>query len=266
MVWNTINELNAIERMRVSFFMNEPISTKVVSKIQMNLKASENTTGLTNSEQINDTKIEVTIPPSGVPDSTSRNTFIGWRFFRSSGDQVLDDVTIQQTYFSFETIDYANWDEFLKRVQEIIFEPLSIAFKTVDCSSIHIEYWDRFIFNGELSSAKPTEILNNLENHLPKESLSGELGWHLHRGWFEKNDEKMLLVNQNTNSQDGMNVKTQSSVRSLAIYTKLEQRELEAIEEVGMLTPVLQKLHDRSIDIFSEILTEHGKKLVKIKC
>ena len=122
----------------------------------------------------------------------------------SDENNVLERLNIARGEVSFEVLNYTRWVNFYETVQKLIKQITDITIKTVDISKLSLDYWDKFVFDGDPSNANPRLLLKNLEQHLPENIFTdGEL-WHLTKGWFKPTDNgnDKILVNLNWLAQN----------------------------------------------------------------
>lgn len=180
---------------------------------------------------------------------------VGWDWQRlSPANSPVETLVVENEAMVYETSQYTSWETLKARYDEVALPTLDAILQVSDVLAISLEYVDRFVFDGEPSEARPDLLLPEISTLLHPDAASGRELWHLHRGWFEEADGRRLLINQNFDAQDGRR-EDGSTFRSVQMFTKTELRPKSDEFDIEALTPHLQVMHDRSIDVFKSPIT-----------
>jgi uncharacterized protein (TIGR04255 family) len=254
--WNSVHHEHAIERVRFEVQFSEPMPKKVVEMIGLrhDSKISETRFGARQEQQIT----KMMIGPTGpMLSQQGTGNEVGWLSTRVQGvsNVPVEAVALQNSLISYESSDYRGWTKSFTRFQSVCGDLLSEAGNLVNASSATLEYTDRFIFEGDLTKAKPSELVRDIVlNLLPESALSGQEIWHIHRGWYEMLGNNKCLINQNFDAQQGI-ADFKKEVRSLQIFSKCEVRDSEVGFSIADVFDKFHLLHTRSIELLSDAIT-----------
>lgn len=265
MVWRAVQDKHAIERTRVSFSFKELLTTKTINKMYVSVDDIKADLGLNVVVENSPPGFQIQINKDGTSSSAPVESRKEWQFQkRIDNNKIVESVNMKPNELSFETTEYERWKPFLARLLAALSGPLETALQVTSINSISVEYWDRFLFIGEKGNAAPSLLLKNLEGNLHASALTGEKAWHLHKGWFEEYRDMEVLVNQNASSQDSEGSAEAESIRSLSLYTRVETKNSEQLENVADLENILQNLHVKSKQVFAEAITDEAIALVNL--
>lgn len=207
---------------------------------------------------------ELVFGPNGLSGGKQTTQFFGWDWQRlSPTNRPVESLAVENMNLVYETAEYTHWEDFLERFEAVAKRLLGAILNVVDISNTSLEYFDRFVFEGPSTQAKPSGIFTDVVQPLHPEVGSGKELWHHHRGWFEQMDNFKLLINQNIDAQDS-DLPNNKKVRSVQILTKTELRTGGASVDYDTLKPHFNAMHSRSIGVFKDILIPEIKQRVGI--
>ena len=222
MTWLPLRPEHAIERVRFEVQFSEVLPKKVVEQVgsRHDAKTTDTRFGDRQEQQI----AKFVMGPSGptVAPSKSGNE-VGWLSTRVAGvgNAIVEAVTMQNSLLSYESSDYRGWTKSFTRFQTVCGDLLAEAGNLVNAASATLEYTDRFVFDGDVTQAKPDGLLRaGILALLPESALGGRELWHVHRGWYETIGEDKCLINQNFDAQQG-STDFKKEARSVQIFTNL---------------------------------------------
>jgi hypothetical protein len=195
--------------------------------------------------------------PGGPAVAESNGNEIGWLSTRVSGveNAAVEALGLQNSLLSYESSDYRGWTKSFKRFQSVCGDLLVEAGNLVNASSATLEYFDRFIFDGPVSDARPDGLLSDaVLAMLPESARSGRELWHVHSGWYEMLGEDRCLINQNFDAQQG-NVAFNKEARSVQIYSKCEIKKDRQGFNTSEIEHKFELLHRRSIELICSTIT-----------
>jgi uncharacterized protein (TIGR04255 family) len=183
---------------------------------------------------------------------------------RSESENLLEEFAIVEALLGYVSMTYSAWTHFRSRLIEISSTPLASALTATDISVLKLEYWDGFEFDGPANDADARLVLRNPDENIPAASIAGASLWHSNVGWIERCDGFDLLVNRNINTFDKLE-EGQPTKRQMGIYTLCELRFGEASVAQADVFSLLDRMHDRSLSVFSYCLTEEVLESLGIK-
>ncbi len=242
MSWKPIKDKHSIERVQFILGFQEPLTQKTFDELGASFEKNH-------SEDYGFNK-RTESRPAYIEPTMSQNT--------------LENLTIARDEVSFEVANYDRWDSFYKTAKKIIKQTTDITSKTVNISRLSLDYWDKFVFNGNTPNTNPALLLKNLEQHLPETVFTdGEL-WHLTKGWLQAtgNEKDKILINLNCSAQDAEHSQTKEIHRLVEIHTLTAFRKIYSEKSIDSLIKDMQILHKVSKDVFSDSLVDDMKKSV----
>lgn len=253
MSWKPIHEAHAIDRVRILVQFNSPLTEKLLTKAAAPATSKFQELGFQQLHRSESTIQSLVISPQAGPivPEIAQN---GWVLKRSSAGLLTEEAGFRDGVFGYMSTEYGRWENLAARFWDVFESPLSIALDSADISSIRLEYWDRFVFEGKAKSANVRDLLVAVDPVLPETVVSGTSLWHSHSGWFESHNEDVVLVNRNIDVIDEPSA--EGSRRNCNIFTLVELRAVKAIEHVQSCKAALEHLHRRSLALFGSSLTE----------
>ncbi len=115
--------------------------------------------------------------------------------FVSAGNR--QQLALVPNALTWATQNYVRWSQFSSEFSKIA-SPIIEEYEAItSISSIQLEYWDRFIWDGDWISFDVHKLLDNDSQFLAPKAINAEKEWHNHIGWFEDIDEIRRLWNVN---------------------------------------------------------------------
>jgi hypothetical protein len=252
--WQPIHPNHAIERTRVIIQFATPISNKMSEGLTGALAFATSKGGLGPREGVARNGVRLLMSAQGT-QVISQDSQSGAQFARrSQSGEIIEAVLLDQGSLVYETIEYVRWALFQKRFSELAAGVVEKLAADADIGSVTLEYFDRFVFEGPIGVALPIDLIcDDLLLTLPDSAKSGKEIWHIHRGWFEGEADSRFLVNQNVDVQEGQ-VPTGEAIRSVALYTKVEQQAGAIAPDLTRVVDLLDKLHIVSTRVVREAL------------
>lgn len=189
----------------------------------------------------------------------------GWASTRAATPGVISEaLTLNQGSLSYETTDYRGWAVAFKRFSSVALEAIRTVSNVVDFRVFALEYQNRFIFQGIPSEADPEQVLQpELLKILSAGAQSGQYLWHLHRGWFESDADRSILMNQNIDAQDAKSP-TGQDVRALQFLTRAEFRPTPEQFDMRDIEVIADQLHSLCKDTFAASLSPTARQLAGV--
>lgn len=265
--WKPIAEGHAIERVRIVLFLKSKIPTKTAAAVRESSNALLADTDFAHSQDRRANVLEIAVNTNegslNIPAPNSQ--LVGWQMVRKNqDDQVIESLVLENNQFMYESTEYSSWGDFLDNFSKVSADGYDKLLAVEEVASLVLEYVDRFIYDGPSTEAEPSKLIERLVDEMPDKVLSGELSWHLHRGWFDELGDKTVLVNQNLDAQDGLNQES-APTRTVQIYTKLEHREVEPMVDMSEVKHNLELMHKMAKRVFASVLVDDMKQKVGIK-
>lgn len=263
MTWSPVQQQHAIERVRIDIAFTEQLPGRVVESAKRIFEQTR--TQVRFSEPSHQEVHQLQIQP-GVIHAPTAQKVVGWQAIReSSSGVIVEAISLNPVAFSYESTDYRSWTTAYKRFHSVAADIIKQFATVVDFRSFALDYVDRFVYQGALTDAAPNGILRDeLLACTTEGARNGKFLWHVHRGWFEKQDGRLILVNQNVDAQDAKS-HTGTDVRSIQIFTRAEFRPDPEQFTVEELEEVSNKLHTLCNRHFSLILTDSAKQMVGLR-
>lgn len=256
MGWKPVHEAHAIDRVHVVVQFNNPLTDKLLAKLTSSVVANFRSLGFEELTRADSAIQNIMVPAqTGVvmPEITQN----GWILKRTSADKLMEEAGFRDSIFSYMSTEYGRWGNLVSRFWDIFEAPLETALESVDISSIKLEYWDRFVFDGAPQDADASLLLANIDPTIPASAISGNSLWHSHSGWFENHDDDLILVNRNVGLVD--EAVASESRRVCNIFTLVELRPTKPIESVEKSKSTLEHLHQRSLALFGTSLSDEQR-------
>ncbi len=258
-----MQQSHAIERMRIDIAFAEQLPGRVVESVKRSFEQIRAKARF--QEPLPQEHHQIQIQP-GVAQPMVTHKVAGWQSVRESAPgMVVEAILLNQGGFSYESADYRGWETAHRRFLTVAADVISQVASVIDFKAIGMDYTDRFVFQGKPIDAKPEGILQaELLTSISDGARTGQFLWHLHRGWFEKQDGRTILMNQNIDAQE-MKSHTGADVRSLQIFTRAEFRPEPEQFDLQDLDKISNHLHTLCNSQFSGILTDDAKQMVGMR-
>ena len=248
MSWKPINDKRAIERMGFFIFFKETLTQKTFDELADSFKNNHS----------KDYKLKEIQDDDGAVCAFQKTV-------DSDENRLLEDLSISRSSISFESMNYTEWKPFYEIINKITKQATDITVKAVDIQQVSLEYWYKFIFEGDTENADPRLVLKHLEPNIPETVFAnGEL-WDLSKGWFQAvgNTNEKVLVKLNYKGLNATNVETKTRHKMTGIHTITAFKKIYSENNIDSLVKDTQKLHKVSKDLFSNSLVDAMKKSVK---
>lgn len=262
MNWTIANGTHAIERVRFEFEFSEALTTKVIANTR-GIIDEKISSGLLRFEPSTVRKVQqYIVDPAQPPKAIA--TPQGWEAIRkAAGGNIVEVIALEPQNLIYESADYRSWTKCKQRFETVCSEVLRDVLSVTDLKVLSHDYLDRFIFRGPPEQAVPSDIFSEkIVSALHDSARNGSHLWHVHRGWFQGEDNKLLLINQNIDAQEGQF--NGMRARSVLVYTKCEWRVGQTAAVVDDVRESYDILHSVCNMIFSDCLTEMARNLVGI--
>lgn len=253
MGWKPIHEAHAIDRVRILVQFNSPLTDKILAKAAAPATSKFQELGFEQLLRAESTiqGFMISVQPGPIVPEIAQN---GWVLKRSSAGVLTEEAGFRDGVFGYMSTEYGRWENLATRFWDVFESSLSIALDSVDISSIKLEYWDRFVFDGQPASANLRDLLVTVDPVIPESAVTGAALWHSHSGWFENHNENVVLVNRNIDVIDEPSA--EGPRRHCNIFTLVELRAAKAIDNVQNCKTTLEHLHRRSLALFGSSLAE----------
>lgn len=198
--------------------------------------------------------VRIVLGLDGQHTSIASEEASGWDWqLLSAGNSPVETLVLEDSFLVYETAQYTGWQNFVDRYREVAVPTMTEVAGVTAVLSLSLEYFDRFVFHGEASEARPDDLFPNISAQLHADAAGGKELWHYYRGWFEQTSGLKLLVNQNLDAQDAQ-LADGKAARSVQMMTKTELRlGVEGFESQSLETH-LNVMHSRSIHLFRSII------------
>ncbi len=263
--WRPLNTHHSIELARVSVAFSEGVPEKLLRATLASFESKREELGFAPGTMLGGTTFTFQIGPSGSIPTAQSGPVTGWQSLRQAvNGRTLESLELNGAELSYQAAEYDRWTSFAERLKSVLGEiPYKLA--TVLSRRVTIlEYVDRFFYEGETVDADAREILSDVALHIPKHAASGESLWHIHRGWFQNDDGKNILVNINFGTDDG-SIDGVTIVRGLQTTTRVELRHAKDETEFDTLFADLDFLHRIAKDTFSNSISQSARIMVGLE-
>lgn len=240
--WIPVSTAHAIERTRIAVAFSPELSSKTVEAAGKAADPAAANLGLFPRMVLNSDNFALGFGPDG-PKLAGRK-LVGWQITNAaevgSGTEAL---LVDQSGIQYETSVYVRWALFLDRFLKLTGDTLAALDAVSDAQVVTLEYFDRFVFEGEQEEGRPGDLLDSrLVDVLGEPAKSGKELWHLHRGWFGSEGGERFLVNQNLDAVIGQTMDGKP-IRTVQIMTKIERRVADGAISLIAFAPLLEKMH-----------------------
>jgi uncharacterized protein (TIGR04255 family) len=263
MSWKTINPEHAIERVRFEVLFSDDIPPKMLDGMKRSFEARRADIRFGEIQKQTIHNILVGSPDSARPLLQESS---GWQSARrrSTNKPPVEAVIVDSKSLVYESTEYHGWTKTKKRFERVCGDILHSVLEIMNLESFSHDYTDRFVYGGEPEAADAKWLLaSSLLSAVTSEAAKGKQLWHVHRGWFQNEEDWKVLINQNLDVQEGT-TKPGQKVRSIQIYTKAEAK-LHGVE-IGQesIENLVNRLHVCCSMTFATALTENGRALLGI--
>ncbi len=287
MPWRPAHESHAIERMSVTLQFAEPISPRPWQELIAAATLAMPTRGFNVTVE----EAEVSLPAMfGVPQAggpgVPQQMFVGFNgalppgmrasqsppsrtFQKLDGADVVELVSIRRAHFVYMTPHYSSWSQLKLRLAEVLGAELVQTLRLNMLGVVKLEYWDRFIYEGDPAVGMYAELFRAGSVHVAGFAKSRKELWHSHVGYFLPADRAATrLVNVNVDLLDLAEPTPvdappvpASPRRSAGIYSLVQDT---YIPTAGAASPgdwpqtvaALDGMHDMSKLVMQDVITD----------
>lgn len=250
-MWKPVHEAHAIERVRLLISFSEPLPFKALARAAEHVISDHRGWGLDTSERVSSPPEHFAIGPNVKAQVAGRD---GYVFKKLDGETLVEEVGFRTGVFGYVTTTYGKWPTLESRVASFFGPAIDSVKDIVEFSDVKLEYWDAFLFDGNVEEGDARDILANPDVGIPKAGIGPGTFWHHHTGWFETKADEKFLINRNI----GVAPRDvgESTSMTATIYT-LVQRRSEDVEIVGdKIFSSVETMHKLSNTIFGETISE----------
>lgn len=253
-MWKPLHEAHAIDRVRVMVAFPEPVTAKALRSASAPVTSSHQEYGFDSAKPIHVQTNQIVIQ---IGDESKRNPGLeGINLQRYSGEEVVEDVAFTVGFIGYTTTEYGRWGATFERVQNL-FNPVLGALSNIsDISSIKLEYWDQFYFDGPPEEADALDLTSDVDLGVPKRETGPGRYWHSNCGWFCVRHAEKYLINRNFSVVE-RNVSDEKRRMTTTIHTLVEQRMNESDIDDSRVYEILNNEHVIANITFGELLAEH---------
>jgi len=145
-------------------------------------------------------------------------------------NEIFEEIIIRRKQLIYITSRYPRWSRFKERIESVFGRLIESFLHVSDIEFLKIEYFDRFVFDGDRHEARYEELFKRGTPYIPKFYFDRNDLWHCHAGYFITSGKGyQRLINANVDIVDVAPVSAHPSEhaiakRSSAIYTTAEDR------------------------------------------
>jgi len=222
MSWQPAHKAHAIERVSITFVFESELPSKQMDRLLNAVAAIAPSQGMTTISEDHELDLTAAAQPiAGMNFAPSQSVPIGKTFQSVINGQTREAAAIHNKQFSYISTNYIRWADFRQRVDNIVGSVLSTALESAYLDSLKIEYWDRFVFSGDIDKCRYGELLK--ESKYSPGFIGGQEGlFHSHVGFFADSGKSLRrLVNLNLDAVD-LRGTSGRTYRSVGIYTMVQ--------------------------------------------
>ncbi|MFO1210541.1 MAG: TIGR04255 family protein [Amaricoccus sp.] len=258
--WEPFTAQHAIERVRIVLHFTQAIQPKQVSSLAalVEAKRAELELGPQTSTNTNVVELDASTGEARISKQPS-----GWSFSKTTSEGApVEAVLLNPQFLLYEAATYDHWEDFWPRYNAITSDLRARIQSDINVRAVALEYLDRFRFEGDIGAAEPGLLVRDpIVGSLPDSVRSGRELWHVHRGWFEGEEPRRYLVNQNFDAQSVQDPEG-AEVRSIALATKVERQSATGDLDISSLPDDIDIMHTLSKRVVRETLSDDMCKRV----
>ncbi len=196
MQWQPAHEAHAIERVSLTFQFVEAAPSKpwqsVLDAATKDLQAhnfsfminalSFPEVLITGAMQGQQPGLSIEMSPGGL--ITQHQLVTGRTFRILEGTSVREEIQIHRDRLVHQASVYDGWKSYKSRTLTLLGASLDKLLPLVDLANVKLEYWDRFVFDGDVREVDYSELLRSDSAHLPGFPFGTDRLWHSHVGYF----------------------------------------------------------------------------------
>jgi uncharacterized protein (TIGR04255 family) len=254
MTWRAIHEAHAIDRVRIMLQFNEALNDKLLQKATVPVADRFRDLGFESVARAESLMQTILLSGDGGPVQQPAQN--GWVLKRAGAEE----AGLRDRVFGYLSTEYGRWENLESRFWDIFRDPLSLALESVNLTNIKLEYWDRFVFDGDPADADAKLLLESIDPAVPVGSIAGATLWHSHAGWFEARDGNPVLINRNF---DAIDQSIEGELRRvLNVFTLVDLRPQQPVGSIEEVIAILNYLHNRSLLLFGNSIKEQFRDAI----
>lgn len=258
--WEPFTAQHAIERVRIVLHFTQAIQPKQVSSLAalVEAKRAELELGPQTSTNTNVVELDASTGDARISKQPS-----GWSFSKTTSEgAAVEALLLNPQFLLYEAATYDHWESFWPRYNALTSDLRARIQSDINVRAVALEYLDRFRFEGDVGAAEPGLLVREpIVGSLPDSVRSGRELWHVHRGWFEGDEPRRYLVNQNFDAQSVQD-SGGAEVRSIALATKVERQSATGDLDISSLPDDIEIMHTLSKRVVRDTLSDEMCKRV----
>lgn len=279
MRWQPAHEAHAIERVSLTFQFDEPIHSKPWQSLLAAASLDLPKQGFNAISDHHELPLAQIVSPAGsrgpapgfaIPGQPIQLAVTGRSFQVVNGGQVREEVLLLRNQFTHATLLYNGWASHRSRVLALLGGYIERALTLVNLQLVKLEYWDRFLFDGDPEDVDYGSLLRRGSRHLPGFPFGMDQLWHSHVGYFVNSGASQRLVNVNVDAFDVAEspAPDQPPVRrrTVGIHTMAQDTmgpdpSLTVQNGVGS---TLEALHTTLKETFADVITPEASERISL--
>ncbi len=286
MRWRPAHEAHAIERVSLTFQFVEAAPSKpwqaVLDAATKDMQA-HNFSFIANALSFPEVLISgaiqgqpglsIEMSPGGI--ITQQHLAVTGRTFRIvEGTSVREEIQIHRDRLVHQASVYDGWDSYKGRTLALLGASLDKLLPLVDLANVKLEYWDRFVFDGDSRGVDYSELLRSDSAHLPGFPFGTNRLWHSHVGYFMPLEgTARRLTNVNVDVLDiiqsvGLDPQSGSPTqrRSVGIYTMAQDsiQPTDSPSDQGGTISIVDGLHADLKAVLSDVITAEAADRISL--
>ncbi len=269
--WQPAHEAHAIERVCVTFRFPQDMPDKQWQKLlgSQTPKLQQESFGFADMRLAS----QIIIGPADVPQPPLdiSNVPANRRIFRS--ESTGEELQLQPSQLIYFTSRYISWNYFKERMISLLSQFLHETLSVLNINIVKLEYWDRFVFNGEPNNVAYGELFRFGSRHFPNFLFDQVDLWHSHIGYFASSELNVKrLINFNVDILDIATAPDANSQipglpkRSAGLYS-MAQDSIEASaapDNLNKTEEILDQLHAILKDVLADALTAEAANRIAL--
>lgn len=211
----------------------------------------------------------------------------GFTFDSLKPDGAIErSITLIGNKISVMRADYKNWDKTWREVRELFVLMLPVLLERSAMIGFHLEYHDRFVWNGEHDPFRPETVFRRDSHWLTPNVFEAKDLWHSHHGFFEYRDQpckhqllnvveaQILPIEDIVNDSGNVlaaDVKLKHRVIHGVVRTGGPPEETTAVEAVfgtegstGLIDAYMCEMHDENKLILAQLINDNMCDQIKL--
>lgn len=290
MPWRPAHETHAIERVSITVQFAEGVpprlwasiiasTTLEVQALGFNVTVDEAFVGAPNGSgmipQVFFPQMAVNSVGQNVMQTQTLQTPDGRTFQLVENGDVVEQVSVRKTQFNYIAFKYVSWIALKQRMESLLSKALTHILETNFLHLLKVEYWDKFVFEGDPSIGLYAELLRDGSRHMPIFPTSVQELWHCHVGYFASSAvAHQRLINANVDmldlaeppSPDAAPIPSKPQ-RAAGIYTMVQDVFDQTAAFDGWLPTALalDEMHEVTNSVFADIVNDSMTVRVGLK-